>query len=171
MRVIKGSFIGLVLAGMVMLTPTGVFAREAGGGGHGFGGGHFAAGHFGGGHSGGFAGHSSGFHGGAHYGTHGWHGGHWYGGPSWDGIWWDGDPYWEVDPYYSYYDANSSAYSEAAPLQPEATSSRDTVIAVQQKLARLGYYPRPGRWHNGSENATSGSLVPICEQTAGYQSG
>ena len=125
---------------MAFLAPAGAFARGAGGGGNSFGGGHFAAGHFGGGHFGGFAGHSSNFHGGAHYGTHG---GHWYGGPAWDGIWWDGDPYWEVDPYYSYYDANSSAYSEAAPLQPEATSSRDTVIAVQQKLARLGYYHGP----------------------------
>jgi hypothetical protein len=134
MRLIKGSVISLVLAGMVMLAPTGVFARGAGGGGHGFGGGHFAAGHFGGGHFNGFAGRSSGFHGGAH---------NWHGGPYWDVGWWDGDPYWEVNPYYSYYDDNGSAYSEAATLQPDATSSRDSVIAVQQELARLGYYHGP----------------------------
>jgi Putative peptidoglycan binding domain len=124
MRLIKGSVIGLVLAGMMMLGPTAVFARGGGhGGGHGFGGGHF----------GGFGGRGSGFHGGGH---------HWYGGPYWDVGWWGGDPYWGGNPYYSYYDDNS-AYSEAAPLQPGATSSRDTVIAVQQELARLGYYHGP----------------------------
>ena len=125
MRLIKGSVIGLALAGMVMVAPTGAFAR---------GGGHFAAGH-GGSHFGGFAGRSSGFHGGGHYGAHDWHGG-----PYWNVGWWDGDPYWGGNPYYSYYD---SAYAEAAPLQPDATSSPDTVIAAQQKLARLGYYRGP----------------------------
>jgi hypothetical protein len=131
MRVIKGSVIGLVLAGMVMVTPTGVFAR-GGDGGHG------------GGHSGGFAGHRSlgpGFT--SHSGVHDWHGGHSYGYPYWGGVWWDGDPYWEFDPYYSYYDDSSRAYPEAARLRPDATSSRDSVIAVQQELARLGYYHGP----------------------------
>jgi hypothetical protein len=128
MRLIKGSVIALVLAGLVMLVPTGVFAR---------GGGHFAAGH-GGGHLGGFAGRSSGFHGGGHDGAHNWHGG-----PYWNLGWWGGDPYWDVSPYYSYYDDNSSVYPEAAPLQYGATDSRDSVMAVQQKLARLGYYRGP----------------------------
>jgi hypothetical protein len=140
MRLIKGSVMGLVLAGM-MLAPAAAFAHGAGGGGHGFGGGHFAAGHFGGGHLGGFAGRTSGFHGGAHYRGHNWYGGPYlYGGPYWGAGWWDGGPYWDTSPYYSYYDDNSGAYSQAAPWQPDATSSRDTVIAVQQKLARLGYY-------------------------------
>lgn len=134
MRLIKGSVIGLALVGLAMLAPAGALARGAG---------HSAAGNFGGGHFGGFAGRSSGFHGGAHYGAHNWHGGHWSGGPYWDVGWWDGDPYWGGNPYYSYYDDNSSAYSEAAPLQPDATSSRDTVVAMQQDLARLGYYHGP----------------------------
>jgi hypothetical protein len=135
MKVIKGSVIGLVLAGMVMLAPTSVFARGGGDGGHGSGGGH----------SGGFAGHGSrgpGFT--SHSGVHDWQAGNWHGGhssgyPYWGGVWWDGAPYWEVDPYYSYYDDNN-AYSEAAGLQRDATSSQDAVIAVQKELARLGYY-------------------------------
>jgi hypothetical protein len=128
MRLIKGSVIGLVLAGMVMLAPT-AFARGGGhSGGHGGSGGHF----------GGFAGRGSGFHGGAHY---GYGARNWYGGPYWNVGWWDGDPYWWGNPYYGYYDYN--AYSQAAPWQSGATSSRDTVTAVQQELARLGYYRGP----------------------------
>jgi hypothetical protein len=60
MRSIKGSLVGLVLAGILALAPTAVFA-------HGGGGGHFAGGHFAGfaGHS--FAGHSFAQHQGAHF--------------------------------------------------------------------------------------------------------
>ena len=47
MRSIKGSLVGLVLAGSLALAPTAAFAR--GGAGFGRGGGHFGGGHFGGG--------------------------------------------------------------------------------------------------------------------------
>jgi hypothetical protein len=42
MRLIKGSLVGLVLAGILALAPTAAFAHGGGGGGHGggFGGGH-----------------------------------------------------------------------------------------------------------------------------------
>src|SRR4051812_15132781 len=54
MRSIKGSVVGLALAGILALGPTAAFAH-GGGGGFGGGGGHFGGG---GGHFGGFAGHS-----------------------------------------------------------------------------------------------------------------
>ena len=61
MRSIKGSLVGLVLAGILALAPTAAFAHGGGGGG-GFGGG-------GGGHGGGGGGHGGGgFGGGAHFG-------------------------------------------------------------------------------------------------------
>ena len=166
MRSIKGSLVGLVVAGILTLAPTAVFARGGGfgggghgfggggfgGGGHGFGGGHFGAAHFRGGHFGnfaghGFSGHSFAFHSGVHYGSHYWHGGHWYGGrrhgyPYWDGVWWYGDPYWNVDPYY-YYDDNDGDYSDAETLPPDAVGSQQTGIAVQKELAKLGYYHGP----------------------------
>jgi hypothetical protein len=71
MRSIKGSFVGLVMAGLLALVPTAAFAHGGGGGGHGGGGGGFGGGHgggFGGGHSGGghFAG-SSHLTGGGHF--------------------------------------------------------------------------------------------------------
>ncbi len=55
MRLIKGSLVGLVLAGILALAPTAAFAH--GGGGGGFGGGH--GGGFGGGHGFGRGGHFS----------------------------------------------------------------------------------------------------------------
>ena len=64
MRSIKGSLVGLVLAGILALAPTAAFAHGGGGGGGGnfSGGGHFGGGggHFGGGHFGG-AGHFASF--------------------------------------------------------------------------------------------------------------
>src|SRR5258708_18457501 len=57
MRLIKGSLVGLVLAGILALAPTAAFAHGGFGGGHGggFGGGH--GGGFGGGHGFGRGGH------------------------------------------------------------------------------------------------------------------
>jgi len=45
MRLIKGSLVGLVLAGILALAPTAAFAHGGGGGGHGGGGGGFGVGH------------------------------------------------------------------------------------------------------------------------------
>src|SRR5258706_7054078 len=53
MRLIKGSLVGLVLAGILALAPTAAFAHGGGGGGHGGGGGGVGGGNgggFGGGH-------------------------------------------------------------------------------------------------------------------------
>jgi hypothetical protein len=94
MRSIKGSLVGLVLAGILAIVPTAAFAHGGGGGGGGHGGGgggfggggHFGGGggHFGGGgghfvgsggHFAGYAGHSFGDHSfaGAHFARHGDH--------------------------------------------------------------------------------------------------
>ena len=67
MRLIKGSLVGLVLAGILSLAPTAAFAHGGGGGGHGGG--------FGGGHGGGF-GVGHGFGRGGHFST-GWGHGDW----------------------------------------------------------------------------------------------
>ncbi len=91
MRSIKGSLVGLVLAGILALAPTAAFAHGGGGGGHfGGGGGHFAgfAGHS-------FAGHSFTQHQGAHFARHEnhfRHGRHFF----------FGDPFWYDNPYYGY---------------------------------------------------------------------
>jgi len=55
MKLMKGSLVGLVLAGILALAPTAAFAHGGGGGGHGGGGGGHGGG-FGGGHGGGFGG-------------------------------------------------------------------------------------------------------------------
>jgi len=67
MRLIKGTLVGLVLAGILALAPTAAFAHGGGGGGHGGG--------FGGGHGGGFGG-GHGFGRGGHFST-GWGHGDW----------------------------------------------------------------------------------------------
>ena len=81
MRLIKGSLVGLVLAGILALAPTAAFAHGGGGGGHGGGGGGFGGGH-GGGHFAGGGGHFAG--GGGHFAGGGGHfaggGGHFVGG-------------------------------------------------------------------------------------------
>jgi len=140
MRSIKGSLLGLVLAGILALAPTAAFAHGGGGGGHGGGGGGFAGGggHFGGGsgHFGGFAGnsfvghsfagHSFAEHEGAHFARHGDHFRH-------EGDLFFGDPFfydypYGYDyPYYGYYGDNAGNYSEI-------------IIAVQKELTQLGYY-------------------------------
>jgi Putative peptidoglycan binding domain len=71
MRSIKGSLVGLVLAGILAIVPTAAFAHGGGGGGGGHGGG---GGGFGGG------GHGGGFGGGGHFGGGGLGGGHFGGG-------------------------------------------------------------------------------------------
>ena len=157
MRSIKGSLVGLILAGILALAPVAAFAHGGGGGGHGGGGGGFGGGgghfgggggHFGGGGAGhfaggdrfgGFAGHSfaghgfvgQGFaeHGGVRFAQHGDHFRH-------GGDFFFGDPFfydypYGYDyPYYGYYDDNAGDYS-------------GIIIAVQKKLTQLGYYHGP----------------------------
>jgi hypothetical protein len=139
MRLIKGSLVGLVLAGILAIAPTAAFAHGGGGGGHG-GGGH--GGGFGGGgghgHFGGFAGHGFAAHEGAHFAAHGWHRGHYgYGGGYWG---WYGDPYSYDYPYYGYYDYDDGDYSDAQTSPSEVAPSVQTIVAVQKELAKLGYY-------------------------------
>ena len=135
---------GLILAGVLAITPA-AFARGFGGGGF---------------HGGGF--HGGGFHGGGHYGWHGgnyagsyWHNGHWYGGHSyghgyWYGGRWYGHGYWNGGPYYwwgypyglGYYDyyGGPYSYSDDQNSNTVTASWESTVVAVQQELAKLGYY-------------------------------
>jgi hypothetical protein len=132
---------GLILAGLLAIAPT-VFAHGFGGGGGGFHGGGFGGFHGGGGHS-------IGHFGGGHYGWQGgYHGGHWRGGRYWyggypylGGYYGWGYPYGFGYDYNDYYD--SDLYPYADDQTPEAVTtapSTSTVVAVQQKLARLGYY-------------------------------
>jgi Putative peptidoglycan binding domain len=149
MKSIKGSLVGLVLAGILAIVPTAALAHGGGGGGHGggFGGG---GGHFGGGHFGGFAGHGFASHEGAHFAAHGWSrghywhrghygygGGYWGGGPYWG---WYGDPYSYDYPYYGYNDYDDGDYSDAQTSPSEVAPSEQTIVAVQKELAKLGYY-------------------------------
>jgi hypothetical protein len=151
MRLLKGSLAGLVLAGILAITPTAAFA----GGGHfggGGGGGHFGGG--GGGHLGGGGGHFGGGHfaGASHVG-----GGHFdrAGGHDFEfrdrdhfrhfgGFFGFGDPYWygypySYDPYYGYYSDNYGDYYGGQTYSAEDLSSQ-TVVAVQKELTQLGYY-------------------------------
>jgi hypothetical protein len=152
MRSIKGSFVGLVLTGILALAPIAAFAHGGGGGGGGnFGGGHFGGGgghfgsgggHFGGGHFAGFAGHgfaghSFAPHQGAHFARnedHFRHGGHFFFGYPFS---YDYPYYGYVDPYYGYDDDYAGDYSDAQSSPAEGTP---TIIAVQKELALLGYY-------------------------------
>jgi Putative peptidoglycan binding domain len=145
MRLITGSLVGLVLAGILAIAPTAAFAHGGGGGGHGGGGGGHGGfgggghGGFGGhGHFGGFAGHGFAAHDRAHFAAHGWHGGHYgYGGGDWGGgpYWgWFGDPYSYDYPYYGYADYDDGDYSNAL------TSPSEVVVAVQKELTKLGYF-------------------------------
>ena len=158
MKLMKGSLVGLVLAGILALAPTASFAHGGGGGAHGggggFGGGHGGGfggggGHFagGGGHFAGFAGHSFAGHSfaehqGAHFAEHGDHfrhdGDFFYGGPF--GY---GDSYSYDYPYYSYNDYNDGDYYDGQSSQSEVTPSQETIVAVQKELAKLGYYHGP----------------------------
>jgi hypothetical protein len=151
MRLIKSSLVGLVLAGILAVVPTGAFARGGGGGGGHGGGGHFGGfgggvRHFGGGggHFGGFVSHGFAPHEGMHFAARGWHrghygygGGYWGGGPYWG---WYGDPYSYDSPYYSSYDYDDGVYSDAPTSPSEVTPSEQTIFAVQKELAKLGYY-------------------------------
>ena len=156
MRLIKGSFVGLVIAGILLLAPTAVFARGGGGGGHfggggghfGGGGGHFGGGggHFGGGaHFAGFAGHGFAGHNvarfsGGHFAGRGDHfrrgGGFFFGGPFGYDYPYYGDDY----PYYGYYGDNYGYSVDGESAQAEVAPSEETVVAVQRELAQLGYY-------------------------------
>ena len=145
MRLMKGSLVGLVLAGILAFAPTAAFAHGGhggGGGGFGGGGGHFAGGggHFAGfaGHS--FAGHSFAEHQGAHFMRHEDHfrhdGDFFFGGPF--GY---GDTYSYDYPYYDYNDYNDYYDGQYSPA--EVTPSQETIVAVQKELANLGYYHGP----------------------------
>src|SRR3984957_134299 len=135
MRLIKSLLVGLVLAGMpaVISTPA-AFAHGGGGGGHGGG---FGGGHFGGGHFGGFAGHGFASHAGGRFAPQHSSRGHYrYGRP-----YSYGDPYWYDYPYYGYSDYDNGDYSDAKASPTEAGGAEQTNIAVQQELAKLGFYP------------------------------
>src|ERR1700736_4971579 len=163
MRSIKGSLVGLVLAGILALAPTAAFAHGGGGGGHGGGGGGFggggghfggSGGHFagGGGHFAGFAGHSFAGHSfaghsfaehqGAHFARYGDHfrhdGDFFFGGPF--GY---GDSYSYDYPYYGYNNYNDGDYYDGQYSPAEVTPSQETIVAVQKELAKLGYYHGP----------------------------
>jgi Putative peptidoglycan binding domain len=148
MRSIKGSLVGLVLAGILAIVPTAAFAHGGGGGhgggfsggGHGsggfgaggghFGGAHFAGGsHFGGGHFDRSGGHGFEFHRADHF-RHFGHG----------GFFWDGDPYGYDYPYYGYYNYGDGDYSDAQTAPSEVAPTEETIVAVQKELAKLGYY-------------------------------
>src|ERR1700737_1327261 len=133
MRSIKGSLVGLVLAGILALAPTAAFAHGGGGGGHGGGGG--GGGHFagGGGHFAGFAGHSFAGHSfaghsfaqdqGAHFARHEGnfrHEEHF----RHDRHFFIGDPFWYDYPYYGYYDDNAGDYSDGQSSPAEVTPSQ-----------------------------------------------
>ena len=147
MKLMKGSLVGLVLAGILALAPTAAFAHGGGGGGHGggFGGGHGGGfggggGHFagGGGHFAGFAGHSFAGHSfaqhqGANFARHGDHFRR-------ERHRFLGDPFWYDYRYYGYYDDNAGVYSDGQSSPAEVTPSQETIIAVQKGLTQLGYY-------------------------------
>ena len=158
MRSIRGSLVGLILAGILALAPTAAFAHGGGGGGHGGGGG--GGGHFagGGGHFAGFAGHSFAGHSfaghsfaqdqGAHFARHEDHfrrEGHFFFG---DPFWYD-YPYYGYDyPYYGYYDDNAGDYSDGQSSPAEVTPSQETIIgflcSFRGKLIGLPKCSRPG---------------------------
>ena len=117
MRSIKISIVGLVLAGILAMVPT-PRAFALGGGG---------AGRFGSGHVGGFVGHDLAPQEGAHFAPHYSHRGHY----------WYGDPYWYDYPYYGYDDGD---YSDTQASPSEAAPAEQTIVAVQQELAKLGFY-------------------------------
>ena len=159
MKLMKGSLVGLVLAGILALAPTAAFAHGGGGGGHGGGGGGFGGGHGGGfggggghfagggGHFAGFAGHSFAGHSfaehqGAHFARHEDHfrhdGDFFFGGPF--GY---GDSYSYDYPYYGYNNYNDGDYYDGQYSPAEVTPSQETIVAVQKELAKLGYYHGP----------------------------
>ena len=142
MRFIKGSLVGLVVAGILLLAPTAAFARGGGGGGHfGGGGGHFAGGgHFPGSAGQGFAGHNFARFPGARFAWHGDHSRHgegfFYGGPYWGYY-----PYYGADyPYYGDYDNGYGGYVYGQASPAEVAPYQETVVAVQRELTQLGYY-------------------------------
>ena len=146
MRLMKGSLLGLVLAGILALAPAAVFAHGGGGGGGGggHGGGGGGGGHFAG-HS--FAGHGFAEHQGAHF-AHGdhfrdrdhfRHDGDFFFGDSFG----YGDPYSYDYPYYGYYDYDNGDYSDGQYAQADVMPSQETIVAVQKELAKLGYYHGP----------------------------
>jgi hypothetical protein len=54
-----------------------------------------------------------------------------------------GDPYWYDYPYYGYYDYDDGDYSDAQASPSESGAAEQTNIAVQQELAKRGFYQGP----------------------------
>ena len=54
-----------------------------------------------------------------------------------------GDPYWYDYPYYGYYDYDDGDYSDAQASPSESEAAEQTNIAVQQELAKRGFYQGP----------------------------
>lgn len=132
MRLIKGLFVGLLLAGMLaMISSSAAFAHGGGGGGHGGG--------LGGGHFGGFGGNGFAFHAGERFAPQHLSRGHFWSGRPYS----YGDPYWYDYPYYGYYDSDDSDYSNAQASPSEPGAAEQTNIAVQQELAKRGFYHGP----------------------------
>ena len=52
-------------------------------------------------------------------------------------------PYWYDYPYYSYYDYDDGDYSDAQASPSEPGAAEQTNIAVQQELAKRGFYQGP----------------------------
>jgi hypothetical protein len=139
MRSIKGLLVDLVLAGILAVVPTSAaFAHGGGGGGHGvaFAGGSHGGGHFAGDHHGGFFGHGFSPHEGEQFAPHYLHRGH-YG---YRRPYSYGDPYWYDYPYYGYYDDGDAEYSDGQVSSVETAGAEQTNIAVQQELAKRGFY-------------------------------
>jgi hypothetical protein len=143
MRSIKGSLVGLMLAGILgIVSNPAAFAQGGGGGGHGGGfgdGGHGGGFSHGGGHFAGFVGHGFVRQKGPKFAPHYSYGGH----HRYGGTYSYGDPYWYDYPYYGYYDYGDGEYSDAQALPSEEAPSEQTIIAVQQELGKLSFYHGP----------------------------
>jgi hypothetical protein len=136
-------FGGLILAGMLAITPA-AFALPPGqptppalrgfGGGGGF---HGSVGHF---RAGSDFSRNYAWRGGnyAHY----RHGGYWYGGRYYYGGYWSGYPY-DYGDYDGNYDGYPDYYADSHTTVIVTTPSDSEVVAVQKKLAQLGYYQGP----------------------------
>jgi hypothetical protein len=148
MKVVTNLLAGVLLNGVLMMTPANSFARGGGGGGH-FGGG---GGHVGGFHGGvgaeGSRGVVQGFHGGIAQGGRGYEGWrrdgggvhHWYRGY-----------YGYFSPFdYGFDDYAGPYYDDGDSLDLQPPSNDTTpdvptslVMSVQKELAQLGYYHGP----------------------------
>ena len=167
MRSIKGSIVGLVLAGILAIVPTAAFAHGGGGGGHGGGGGGFGGGHGGGfggggGHFAGGGGHFA--SGGGHFASSGGHfagfAGHSFAGHSFaehqgahfargddhfrhgdhfrhEGHFFFGDPFWYDYPYYGYDYPYYGYYDDNAGDYSDGQYSPAKVTSSQETIVAV----------------------------------